>query len=137
MSANIMHYRGYPARVEYSAEDGCLVGRVLGIRDIIGFHGDSVAEAEKDFREAIDFYLESCGRRGKEPDRPESGEIPFSIPADIYSQISLAAEVSGRTVNDMVIGALQTAYPVRKAGRGRAVSTVSTKRKRRPEPVAQ
>lgn len=133
MSANIMHYKGYPARVEYSAEDGCLVGRVLGIRDIIGFHGDSVAEAEKDFREAVDFYLESCRRRGKEPNKPENGEIPFSIPAGIYSQISLAAETSGQTVNAMVIDTLQTAYPAKKA---RRIRTVPAGKIPRREPVA-
>ncbi len=114
MGANIMHYKGYPARVEYSAEDGCLVGRVLGIRDIIGFHGDSVVEAENDFREAIDFYLESCKRRGKKPDKPGNDDIPVPIPASIYSRISLAAEISGQTISDMVIATLQTAYPIRK-----------------------
>jgi predicted HicB family RNase H-like nuclease len=112
-----MHYRGYPARVDYSAEDGCLVGRVLGIRDVIGFHGDSVAEAEKDFREAIDFYLASCKRRGKEPNKPESGDIPVALPAGVYSRISLAAEYSGQTVNDIVIDTLQTAYPAKRARR--------------------
>lgn len=130
MSANIMHYKGYPARVEYSAEDGCLIGRVLGIRDIIGFHGDSVAEAEKDFREAIDFYLASCKRRGREPDKPEMGDIPFAIPVTLYSQISLVAETSGQVVNDMVVAALQAAYPAENT------PVENTKRRRRREPVA-
>ena len=137
MSPNIIHYKGYPARVEYSAEDGCLVGRVLGIRDIIGFHGDSVAEAEKDFRGAIDFYLESCKRRRKEPNRPEAGGIPFFIPADIYSQISLAAETSGQTVNDMIIGALQIAYPAKKTQvKTRTAGTAPIRKGKRREPVA-
>lgn len=137
MSANIMHYKGYPALVEYSSEDGCLVGRVLGIRDIIGFHGESVAEAEKDFREAVDFYLASCKRRGKEPNRPETGDIPFFIPADIYSQISLAAEMSGQTINDMVIEALQTAYPAKSTRvKTHTVKTVPVRRRQKQEPVA-
>jgi predicted HicB family RNase H-like nuclease len=131
MSANMMHYKGYPARVEYSAEDGCLVGRVLGIRDVIGFHGDSVAEAENDFREAVDFYLESCERRGKTPNLPENGDIPFSIPAGIYSRISLAAEVSGQTIDDMVIDALQTAYPAGRVKKARAKTHTVRKGRRR------
>ncbi len=115
MSENIMHYKGYPARLEYSSEDGCLVGRVLGIRDIIGFHGDSVAEAEKDFHEAIDFYLASCKRRGKTPDQPEYADIPLSIPADIYSRLSKVAETSGMSVSETVIGILQAAVPAKRS----------------------
>ncbi len=53
-----MTYKGYTARIEYSEEDDCLVGRVAGIRDIITFHGNSVKEIQKAFKEAIDFYLE-------------------------------------------------------------------------------
>ena len=39
-----MTYRGYAARIEYSDEDGCLVGLVAGINDVIGFHGESVEQ---------------------------------------------------------------------------------------------
>ena len=39
---NTMQYKGYSAIVHYSAEDECLVGRIAGINDIVGFHGDSV-----------------------------------------------------------------------------------------------
>ena len=34
-----MTYKGYAARIEYSDEDELFVGRVVGIRDIITFHG--------------------------------------------------------------------------------------------------
>lgn len=39
---NTMTYKGYTAIISFSAEDGCLVGRLAGINDIVGFHGDSV-----------------------------------------------------------------------------------------------
>jgi len=41
---NTMTYRGYAARIEYSDEDQCLIGHVAGINDVVGFHGESVAE---------------------------------------------------------------------------------------------
>ncbi len=59
-----MGYKKYAARIEYSDEDECFVGRVAGIRDIITFHGENVAEIRHAFQEAIDFYLESCAERG-------------------------------------------------------------------------
>ena len=33
---NTMNYKGYPARIEYSEEDGCFVGHIVGINDIVG-----------------------------------------------------------------------------------------------------
>ena len=44
---NTMLYKGYAARIEYSEEDKCLVGHLAGIRDIIGFHADNVADLRK------------------------------------------------------------------------------------------
>ena len=61
---NIMTYKGYTARIEYSAEDGCLIGEIAGIRDIVGFHGDSVAELQAAFEEAVEDYLEMCEDQG-------------------------------------------------------------------------
>lgn len=109
MNENIMHYKGYPARVAYSPEDGCLVGRVLGVRDIIGFHGDSVAEVEQDFHDTVDFYLESCRRRGKAPDEPTYEDIPFALPAHAYFRLSRAAEATGRTPGEIVAELIQAA----------------------------
>ena len=54
----LMMYKGYTARIEYSTEDGCLIGEITGIRDIVGFHGDSVAELQAAFEEAVEDYLE-------------------------------------------------------------------------------
>jgi len=48
-----MMYRGYYARIEYSDEDECLVGRVVGIRHIITFHGDSVKGIRQAFEKAV------------------------------------------------------------------------------------
>lgn len=55
-----MTYQGYAARIEYSNEDQCLVGHIAGINDIVGFHGESVAELRAAFEEAVDDYVETC-----------------------------------------------------------------------------
>ncbi|MDR2209494.1 MAG: type II toxin-antitoxin system HicB family antitoxin [Azoarcus sp.] len=57
---NTMMYNGYAARVKYSEEDQCFVGHITEIRDVIGFHGESVAELRAAFEEAVDDYLETC-----------------------------------------------------------------------------
>ncbi|MEO5371781.1 MAG: hypothetical protein H7833_17075 [Magnetococcus sp. DMHC-1] len=41
-----MMHRGYAARIEYSDEDECFVGRVADVKPISTFHGESVTEGE-------------------------------------------------------------------------------------------
>ena len=57
---NTMMHKGYAARVEYSEDDECFVGHIAGIRDAVGFHGESVAELRAAFEEAVDDYLATC-----------------------------------------------------------------------------
>lgn len=56
---NTIYYKSYAARIEYSDEDGCFIGHIAGISDIVGFHGDSVSELHIAFEEAVDDYLET------------------------------------------------------------------------------
>jgi len=58
---NTMTYKGYAARIEYSDDDGCFIGHIAAIQDVVGFHGESVAALREAFEEAVDDYLETCG----------------------------------------------------------------------------
>ncbi len=62
---NTMTFKGYSARIEYSDEDSCFVGRIAGIRDVVGFHAESVAELRSAFHEAVDDYLATCDKLGR------------------------------------------------------------------------
>ena len=96
---NTMSYKGYPARVEYSEEDGCFIGHIVGINDIVGFHGDSVTELRQAFEEAVADYLETCERLGRAPQKPYSGNLMLRIPPDVHAAVAAAAEVSGKSIN--------------------------------------
>ena len=41
-----MKYKAYAARNEYDAHDRIFVGHLVGVRDLVGFHGESVEELE-------------------------------------------------------------------------------------------
>ena len=71
---NMMTYREYAAHVAYSEEDGCFIGHIAGIRDVVGFHGESVAELAAAFEEAVDDYLETRARFGDPPQKPDAGQ---------------------------------------------------------------
>ena len=94
-----MTYKRYAARVEYSDEDQCFIGRFAGIRDVIGFHGDSVASLRAAFEEAVDDYLETCAKLDRDPQRPFSGNLMLRIPPEVHAAVATAAEVSGKSIN--------------------------------------
>lgn len=99
---NTMTYKGFPARVEYSEEDGCLVGHIAGIRDVIGFHGESVAELRAAFEEAVDDYLNTCKRLGQEPNRPYSGQFRLRLDPGLHARAAMVAESRGKSLNAWV-----------------------------------
>ena len=52
-------YKGYSGTVEYSEEDECLFGKVIGMnKDVISYEGNTVEELKADFEAGIDLYLE-------------------------------------------------------------------------------
>lgn len=54
---NTMTFKDYTARIEFDDRDGILVGRLLGVRDIVGFHADNVAGLRAAFGEAVNDYI--------------------------------------------------------------------------------
>ena len=94
-----MQYKGYAARIEYSDEDGCFVGHIAGIKDIVGFHGESVAEMRAAFEEAVDDYLALCAETGKRPNKPYSGKIMVRVTPELHAQVAMQAEAQGISLN--------------------------------------
>ena len=50
---SIMKYKGYWAKIEYSDEDECFYGIIVGLKNTsISFEGNTVKELKKDFKES-------------------------------------------------------------------------------------
>ena len=103
---NSISYGGYSARVEFSSEDSVFVGHIAGINDIVGFHGESVAELMAAFQEAVDDYVETCRRVGKTPERPYSGKVMFRVEPATHARAALAAQLRGISLNQWAEEAL-------------------------------
>jgi predicted HicB family RNase H-like nuclease len=97
--SNAMSYKGYAARIEFDDEDGIFTGRLAGIRDGVGFHADTVEGLREAFREAVEDYLETCARLGKEPQRAFSGQMMFRVNPEVHRKAALAAELAGKSLN--------------------------------------
>jgi predicted HicB family RNase H-like nuclease len=106
---NVMSYKGYSARIEFDAEDEIFVGRLAGIRDGVDFHAETVAGLKSAFHEAVDDYLETCARIGKSPQKAYSGKMMFRVDPDVHRRAALAAELSGKSLNQWAQDVLASA----------------------------
>jgi predicted HicB family RNase H-like nuclease len=106
---NTMTYKGYSARISYDDEDGIFTGQVAGIRDGIGFHADTVEVLREAFHEAINDYIETCRKLGKEPQKAYSGQMMFRVNPEVHRKAALAAELSGKSLNQWAEEALDKA----------------------------
>lgn len=98
-----MKYQGYAARIEYSDDDGLFIGHIAGIRDVIGFHGESVSELRMAFEEAVEDYLATCEKLGREPQRPFSGKLSLRLDPQLHAQVAIKAELSNQSINQWVV----------------------------------
>ena len=106
---NTMTFKGYTARVEIDDRDNLLVGHLLGVRDIVGFHADDVAGLRVAFEEAVIDYLDTCAKLGKQPEKPASGKLMLRVGPEIHSAVLIAAQASGVSLNQWAAKALQAA----------------------------
>ena len=97
-----MTYKGYTAKIEYSDEDECLVGRISDIQHIITFQGDTVNEIRQAFEEAVDFYLHSCAEKNEEPEKPFTDRSVVRVSSALHRVIALAAKNENKSINTWI-----------------------------------
>ena len=107
--ANTLTYKGLTAKIDFSAEDGALVGRVAGINDTVTFRAASVPELLSAFHEAVDGYLDACAKAGKPPGKTYSGQIAMRIDPAVHAQAARAAELAGKSLTQWTEDALRAA----------------------------
>ncbi len=106
---NEMKYKNYSAKVEYDPVDKIFVGHIIGIRDIVGFHGSTVEELESAFHEAVDHYLEVCEKIGQKPQKSYSGKLTLRVPPEVHMAVATAAEINSKSINQWATDVLKRA----------------------------
>lgn len=106
---NVMTYKGYTARIEYDDADRIFVGRLTGIRDIVGFHASTVDALQAAFHESVDDYCEACVKLGQTPQKPASGKLMLRVDPEVHRAALNAAQASGVSLNQWAAKALQAA----------------------------
>jgi len=72
-----MTFKGYAARIEYSDDDACFIGHIAGIKDVIGFHAETVKDLRAAFEEAVNDYLATCEKLGRAPQNRTPANLCF------------------------------------------------------------
>ena len=106
---NTMNYKNYMARIEFDERDNIFVGRVLGLRSIISFHGETVTELRHAFEVAVDDFLNDCKQQGIKPEKPASGKLMLRVPPETHSAALVAAQAAGKSLNQWASEALHCA----------------------------
>ena len=104
---NFMKYKGYSGRVNYDDEAQLFHGEVIGMKDVITFQGETVAELKKAFKDSVNDYLTWCKERGEEPEKTFSGKVHIRIPSELHAQLAQNAITKGLSLNSFIIEKLQ------------------------------
>ncbi len=109
---NSMNYNGYTAKIEFDERDNIFVGRLLGMRTMISFHGETVVELRQAFEAAVDEFLATCKEQGVRPEKPASGKLMLRVSPEIHGAALVAAQASGKSLNQWASEVLQEAAHV-------------------------
>jgi predicted HicB family RNase H-like nuclease len=96
---NAMNYNGYTAKIDFDDRDNIFVGRLLGMRTMISFHGETVVELREAFEAAVDEFLNDCKQQGVKPEKPASGKLMLRVPPEVHGAALIAAQASGKSLN--------------------------------------
>ena len=107
--SHYMSYKDYLGTVEYSSEDDCLYGKVVGVHGLTAYEGQSLEELRRDFKTAVDEYLELCMERGITPEKSCKGSFNVRVTPELHRMATIKADEKNISLNAFVAMALEQA----------------------------
>lgn len=102
-----LRYKNYTGSVEYSEQDDCLYGKVIGLsKQCITYEGKDIQELKQDFQNAVDDYLLSCKENNVQPDKPYKGSFNVRVGPEKHGRIACQSLREGISLNTYVNNAL-------------------------------
>ena len=102
MATNSLKYKDFYGSVEFSADDACFFGKIIGTTDLVTFEGDSVVSLKAAFAEAVEDYLLLCKEAGKEPQKRYKGSFNVRISPELHKNAVMLASRNGISLNSFV-----------------------------------
>ena len=104
---NIMKYKGYWAEIKYSDEDECFCGKIEGLKkDLISFEGKTVKELKRDFKNAIESYIETCRMTNTEPEKQAKGSLNVRLGTELHTKAKIKAIEENISINELIKNAV-------------------------------
>lgn len=104
---NTIQYRGYVGSVEFSEEDGLFYGKVMGIRSLISYEGESAKELIDDFHGAVDDYLAICEEEGRTPEVAYKGSFNIRISPELHKRLVIYTTAHNMSLNRYIEDTLE------------------------------
>ena len=110
---NTIEYKGYLGSVEFSEEDGLFYGKVMGIRSLISYEGETAKELLEDFHGAVDGYLEACAADGRQPEVAYKGSFNVRISPELHKRLVVYATAHQMSLNSYIEETLKNSVAAR------------------------
>ena len=114
MKNDVMKYKNYLGSVHYSEEDQVLYGKVEGIRALVSYEGNDITSLKRAFEEAVDDYIETCRKEGREPEVTFKGSFNIRIRPETHRIIAMKAASQGVSLNRYITEILNRETAVKK-----------------------
>ena len=111
--SNTMEYKGYLGSVEFSEGDGLFYGKVMGIRSLISYEGETAKELLEDFHGAVDDYLETCVAEGRQPEVAYKGSFNVRISPELHKRLVVYATAHQMSLNSYIEETLKNSVAAR------------------------
>ena len=100
---NIMKYKGYWAEISYSDEDECFCGKIEGLKnDLVFFEGNTVKELKKDFKDAINHYLQTCKDTNSLPEKQCKGSLNVRLGTELHTKAKIKSLEKHISINELI-----------------------------------
>lgn len=103
----MLNYKDYYGTVNISEEDNVLYGKVIGIKGLLSYEGETVEELKQDFHNVVDEYIADYKRNNIKPQVSYKGTFNVRITPELHKDLAEYAEANSESLNSAVTTAIE------------------------------
>jgi len=99
---NVMTIDGYQAVISFDPDLGMFRGEFVALNGSADFYASDIAGLKREARISLNTFLDLCREKGIEPHKRFSGKFVLRVSPDTHEAAALAAQASGKSLNQWV-----------------------------------